>query len=379
MACFSGRGMVRAQQLGKYGLKKVTLVKGFFFFFQFSSTEGVDSVITDGPWMIHGVSIFLNKWSSSVSLLNKELSRVPVWVKFHDVPLVAYTSDGLSLIAIKIGTPMMVDSYTNSIDNLVMVVTKFEEPGYIKETIHVEYEWKPPCCSTCLIFGHSVDDCPNAPKRVVNRVDKVKGGSSRADDEGFIEVKNKKSGGNNRGTKNFKPASVKPKTQYRPKVNQTTTELRSKTASFVGKKNVSTSCNSSKKTNMTNGVTSSNGIFSLSNLFEALNVDDPVTMELESSNKASTSGSQEEGNSSTPLFKNIHREVLVGKSIKTFKDVIEDESQFVTKLINDHLGSLAMLTKCLMRVEEEVDWWTVVGDLRDIQRKDEEIWEVWRK
>ncbi|GKF19243.1 primary amine oxidase-like protein, partial [Tanacetum coccineum] len=64
--------------------------------------EGVDSVLRDGPWMIRGIPIFLNKWSPSVSLLKEDLSRVPVWVKFHDVPLVAYTSDGLSLIAMKI-------------------------------------------------------------------------------------------------------------------------------------------------------------------------------------------------------------------------------------------------------------------------------------
>ncbi|GKE66710.1 hypothetical protein Tco_1520871 [Tanacetum coccineum] len=57
---------------------------------------------------------------------------------------------------------------------------------------------------TCLIFGHSLDDCPKAPKRVVNRMDKGKGGSS-GDDEGFIEVKKKKSGGNNGSNKNIKP------------------------------------------------------------------------------------------------------------------------------------------------------------------------------
>ncbi|GKD75977.1 ribonuclease H-like domain-containing protein, partial [Tanacetum coccineum] len=86
----------------KYGLKKVTLVKGIFFY-KFSSTEGVDSVLRDGPWMILGVLIFLNKWSPSVSLPKEDLSRVPVWEKFHDVPLVAYNSDGLILIATKIG------------------------------------------------------------------------------------------------------------------------------------------------------------------------------------------------------------------------------------------------------------------------------------
>ncbi|GKA33722.1 hypothetical protein Tco_0720151 [Tanacetum coccineum] len=84
-------------------------------------------------------------------------------------------------------------------------------------------------------------------------------------------------------------------------VNQTTEEVSTKTTSSAGKKNVSTSGNSSKKTNMKNTMTSSNDIFSLSNSFKALNVDDLVTMEVESGNKASITGVQEEENSSTPL------------------------------------------------------------------------------
>nr|GEV72460.1 hypothetical protein [Tanacetum cinerariifolium] len=65
----------------------------------------------------------------------------------------------------------------------IMAISNFDGPGYSKETIRVEYEWEPPRCSTCLIFGNSVDDCPKAPKRLVNRVDKGMGGSSGADDE----------------------------------------------------------------------------------------------------------------------------------------------------------------------------------------------------
>nr|GEZ09354.1 zinc knuckle CX2CX4HX4C [Tanacetum cinerariifolium] len=42
----------------KYGLTKVMMVRGFFFF-KFSSLEGIDSVIRDGPWMIRGILIFL--------------------------------------------------------------------------------------------------------------------------------------------------------------------------------------------------------------------------------------------------------------------------------------------------------------------------------
>ncbi|GJX55613.1 ribonuclease H-like domain-containing protein [Tanacetum coccineum] len=196
----------------KHGLEKVRLVKDFFLF-KFTSTEGVDSVLRDGPWMIHRVLIFLNKWPPSVSLFKEELSRVPVWVNFHDVPLVAYTSDGYARILIEI------DACNGFSDNLVMVVPNIDGPGYTKETIRVKYEWKPPRCST---------------------VDKDKGGSSTAYDVGFIEVKKKKSGGNNGGTKNFKPVLVKPKTIYCPKVNQPTEEVSHKIAPSAGKKKVST-------------------------------------------------------------------------------------------------------------------------------------------
>ncbi|GJX25263.1 hypothetical protein Tco_0783975 [Tanacetum coccineum] len=142
--------------------------------------------------MIRRVLIFLNKWSPSVSILKKELSRVLVWVKFHDV-LLGRSSYARILIEI--------DASNGFSDNLVMVVPNLEGPGYTKETI--------------------------------------RGGSSGADDEGFIKVKKKKSGGKG-GTKNFKPVSVKLKTQYHPKLNQTTKEVSPKTTSSVGKKNVST-------------------------------------------------------------------------------------------------------------------------------------------
>ncbi|GJR92225.1 integrase, catalytic region, zinc finger, CCHC-type containing protein [Tanacetum coccineum] len=55
-------------------------------------------------------------------------------------------------------------------------------------------------CSTCLIYGHSLVDCPkDYPKQVVNGMDKGKGQESRADDEGFIEVKKKKLVGKKHG------------------------------------------------------------------------------------------------------------------------------------------------------------------------------------
>ncbi|GJR59549.1 hypothetical protein Tco_1501711 [Tanacetum coccineum] len=150
------------------------------------------------------------------------------------------TSDGLSLIATKIGT------------------------RYTKETICIEYEWKPPRCSTCLLFGHSIDDYPKAPKRVLNMMDKGKGQTSGADDEGFLEVKRKKSSGNKGGTKNFKSVSVKPKTQNHPEAKKSTDGTSNSPKTNPG-------CNS----------------------FETLNIDNSINEEVAMGSKATTSGAQE--------------------------------------------------------------------------------------
>nr|GEX94262.1 dehydration-responsive element-binding protein 1D-like [Tanacetum cinerariifolium] len=50
---------------------------------------------------------------------------------------------------------------------LVVVVLNLEGDGYIFNTIYVEYEWKPPRCSTCKLFGHSLEQCP---KKIVSKV-----------------------------------------------------------------------------------------------------------------------------------------------------------------------------------------------------------------
>nr|GEV43519.1 hypothetical protein [Tanacetum cinerariifolium] len=243
-------------------------------------------------------------------------------VKFHDVPLVAHTLDGLNLMATKIGTPVMLDSYTNSMcleswerssyarilieikacnelsDLMVMAVPNLELSGYTKETIRIEYEWKPPRYSTCLIFGHSRVDCPK--ERVANKKDKCKGQTSGANDEGFIEVKKNKSGGNNGGTKNF-TVSVKPKTQYRLTAKQSSegTSL-PKTTPFVGTSKTST-LGYNKESSSNKGNT-----FSLSNSFAALNGENLIIEEVSSVSMATTLGTQEEVQSSTPIVDKIN-------------------------------------------------------------------------
>ncbi|KAI3802202.1 hypothetical protein L1987_30332 [Smallanthus sonchifolius] len=208
----------------KYGLSRLMMnAKGFFFFFKFNTKSGMDQLLEDGPWMIKNVPIILNEWSPSVSVVKEDTTSVPVWVKMHDVPLPAFTEDGLSLLASKVGVPKRLDSYTAKMcveswgrssfvralieiqagmelkRNVMVAVPALDGKGYTKMEVKIEYDWEPLRCSTCCVFGHNDNSCPKNPKPANDEVNRnndgfqdVKGKNKKADQHGF-HVKNQKS------------------------------------------------------------------------------------------------------------------------------------------------------------------------------------------
>ncbi|GJY26532.1 hypothetical protein Tco_0401258 [Tanacetum coccineum] len=79
----------------KYGLKRIQLHEEFFLF-QFNTREGMESVLENGPWLIRRVPLLLNEWTTNTILKKDEIKQVPVWVKMHHVPIVAYSDVSLS-------------------------------------------------------------------------------------------------------------------------------------------------------------------------------------------------------------------------------------------------------------------------------------------
>lgn len=136
-------------------------------------------------------------------MLVKKNESVPVWVKLHEIPIQAFTDDGLSMIATKVGKPIMLDSYTSTMcveawgrpsfaramveisakEDLKEIITvatpRFDAGGFILDQVRVEYEWKPPRCNTCKVFGHEGNNCPHKPKPSVEKP------KPKTDEEGF--------------------------------------------------------------------------------------------------------------------------------------------------------------------------------------------------
>ncbi|KAI3827733.1 hypothetical protein L1987_01816 [Smallanthus sonchifolius] len=80
-------------------------------------------------------------------------------------------------------------------------------------SIKVEYEWTPPRCPTCWVFGHILANCP---KQVRDELKVNKGKEKQqVDDDGFTMVGNKK-----KANKKGVVIKEKPKFEYRPVFKQ---------------------------------------------------------------------------------------------------------------------------------------------------------------
>nr|GEY87202.1 zinc finger, CCHC-type [Tanacetum cinerariifolium] len=95
----------------------------------------------------------------------------------------AFSEDGLSAYSTKLGTSLMLDSYTSDMcmqswgrssyarvmielranvelkDNIFVAMPKITRVGHYTCNVCVEYEWKPPRCSSCKVFGHIHEEC----------------------------------------------------------------------------------------------------------------------------------------------------------------------------------------------------------------------------
>ncbi|GJZ22652.1 gag-aspartyl protease domain-containing protein [Tanacetum coccineum] len=63
----------------------------------------MDAMLENGPSFIRNIPLILKKWIPNDNLLKDDVCNVPVWVNFHDVPITAFSVDGLSAIATKHG------------------------------------------------------------------------------------------------------------------------------------------------------------------------------------------------------------------------------------------------------------------------------------
>ncbi|GKB19604.1 RNA-directed DNA polymerase, eukaryota, reverse transcriptase zinc-binding domain protein, partial [Tanacetum coccineum] len=136
----------------------------------------------------NGKPLIVYKWDPEIGLDRIEPKVLPVWVKLVNMPMEAWTNEGISAIASCIGKPKIMDSMTSYVcknrlgrtefarvlveieaikgfKNEVEIQYRDKDQG-IKGTkkVKVEYDWKAPLCSHCKVFGHNFDQCTKRVK-----------------------------------------------------------------------------------------------------------------------------------------------------------------------------------------------------------------------
>nr|GEV39770.1 hypothetical protein [Tanacetum cinerariifolium] len=122
-------------------------------------------------------------------MARSKVTKVPIWVKMHNVPLLAYSEDGRISFTQAL---IEVSSDSDLKKKVIKTIPNEEGTGYIKEIIRVEYEWKPPHYVACKRLGHGPTTCSNRVKKDVQKAPSMAANKPNlmADqEEVFLEVK----------------------------------------------------------------------------------------------------------------------------------------------------------------------------------------------
>ncbi|PWA95356.1 hypothetical protein CTI12_AA050890 [Artemisia annua] len=125
-----------------------------------------------------------------------------------NVPMEAWSKEGISAMASCLGKPKLMDFMTAKMCQLgvgrsdyARVLVELNANG-IKE-IKVVYDWKPECCNHCKVFGHCVEKCSIRPrtdeeKRAIAEAnEKAKQAKEQKQNEEFKVVQQRRMNGQN--------------------------------------------------------------------------------------------------------------------------------------------------------------------------------------
>ncbi|KAJ9564711.1 hypothetical protein OSB04_000677 [Centaurea solstitialis] len=117
---------------GKFGFNDVMMNNNGFFFMKFNDEGGCNQAIEEGMIMIRNVPLFVSPWDPSKGLSRPSHDTCPLWVKFHNIPLVLFNQKGISRIASALGVPKRMDACTSS-----MCDNRWGQPSFAKVLVDV--------------------------------------------------------------------------------------------------------------------------------------------------------------------------------------------------------------------------------------------------
>ena len=164
----------------KKEIPEISITDNGLYLFRLRDMTTRDWVMDCGPWYIAGRPFVIRRWHPGMEMLNIQLTSLPIWVKFYNIPLEYWTNTSLGCIASAVGKPLHLDSPTENRSRLSFARICIEvdlncdfpksallKPGNDKyTTVRIEYPWVPHSCSHCKIYGHKTIHCPYLRQRI---------------------------------------------------------------------------------------------------------------------------------------------------------------------------------------------------------------------
>lgn len=150
--------------------------KGFFIVC-FHTEEEKEVVLNQGPWFWGSAGLFITPWFPDFDANTMVVSRMPVWVRMHNLPLHFWHSKALIAIGNTLGRMLKIDGerHLKGIFTFARICVKVDLSRGLPESIILNLyntQWKQPLdyeniafrCRGCQQTGHLYNACPNLNK-----------------------------------------------------------------------------------------------------------------------------------------------------------------------------------------------------------------------
>lgn len=152
---------------------------GVLFLFEFTCAEDKNKILEADSIIMNGKLFIIKKYDPTISNVSGNIKKVPVWVKFYNIPTFAWSKYGINWISSMIGRLMCLDEMMESKRRIRYAKCLIEiqpdqelHDDFLVETVeggvqrvYVEYQWKTAICCKCNSFGQLEDSCDKDERR----------------------------------------------------------------------------------------------------------------------------------------------------------------------------------------------------------------------
>nr|GEU62973.1 hypothetical protein [Tanacetum cinerariifolium] len=160
-------------------------------YFKFKNEEGMNYVIDQSPWLVNGKPHLVQKWDQNTIIIKEAPGKIPIWIRLFNIPLEAWSVRRISALASRLGRLIKMDQVTAK-----MCKAGVERIGYARVLIeiNVEDEFVDKIKINYVDEMRKRCDVKPKPKPAVNNSRITNDGNlnGNANQEGFVEVRNRK-------------------------------------------------------------------------------------------------------------------------------------------------------------------------------------------